>query len=199
MIKNKDDLKFYLRADAIALAVNRKRPHIISIYESDILWKYQITLRKAEYWYNTRRSTPFGYVMTKFYQYRLFRMQLATGINIPLNTFGPGLSISHVGPIIVNGFVKAGKNCRIHPMVTIGMDGRSDAVATIGDNVYISAGVKIIGDVKIADDVCLGAGAVVTRSIDTPHTTWAGVPAKKISDTGSSFPPERRGADIAKV
>ncbi|MBQ1393003.1 MAG: serine O-acetyltransferase [Lachnospiraceae bacterium] len=117
---------------------------------------------------------------------------------VPLNVFGPGLSIAHIGPIVINGKAKVGKNCRLHPFTTIGMDGRTDEVAIIGDDVYISTGVKIIGDIKIADDVCLGAGAVVTKSISESGTTWAGVPAKKISNNGSGFPKERRGADIAK-
>lgn len=199
MILNKAELKYYLKADAIAISAGYKHPHFFSIYESDIIWKYQIVLRKTEYWYNTKKKNLFCYILAKFYQYRLFRMQVKTGISIPINVFGPGLSISHLGPIVVNGFVKVGKNCRLHPMVTIGMDGRSGAVAMIGDNVYISAGAKIIGDVKITDDVCIGAGAVVTKSISESHTTWAGVPAKKISDQGSGFPMNRRGADVAET
>ena len=99
----------------------------------------------------------------------------------------------------MNGFAHVGKNCRIHPFTTIGMNGRNYGnPGTIGDNVYMSAGCKIIGDISIADDVCIGAGAVVTKSITEPHTTWAGVPARKISENGSGFPMERRGADIAK-
>ena len=100
--------------------------------------------------------------------------------------------------MVINGFAKIGKNCRVHPFVTIGMDGRSGNTANIGDDVYLSAGCKIIGDLSIADDVCIGAGAVVTKSITEPHTTWAGVPARKISNNGSGFPMNRRGADIAK-
>ena len=123
---------------------------------------------------------------------------MKTGINVPINVFGPGFSISHIGPMVINGFARVGKNCRVHPFVTIGMDGRNDSSAIIGDNVYLSAGCKIIGEVSIADDVCIGAGAVVTKSITEPHTTWGGVPARKISNNGSGFPMERRGADIAK-
>ena len=62
----------------------------------------------------------------------------------------------------------------------------------------MSTGVKVIGPVTVADGVCLGANAVVTKTIDEENTTWGGVPAKKISDEGSPFPMNRRGADIAK-
>lgn len=198
MISSKKELQYYLKADAIAIGANMKRPHLISIYETDVIWKYQICLRKTEYYYNCKRHNPLGFFKTKFYQFRLFRKQVKTGINVPINVFGPGFSISHIGPMVINGFARVGKNCRVHPFVTIGMDGRNDSSAIIGDNVYLSAGCKIIGEVSIADDVCIGAGAVVTKSITEPHTTWGGVPARKISNNGSGFPMERRGADIAK-
>ena len=197
MIKSKQDLKYYLEADAIAIGEKRKRPHLISIYESDVIWKYQIALRKNEYYHNCK-CYGLWKVVYKAWQYRLFRMQIKTGIGVPINVFGPGFSISHIGPIVVNGFAKVGKNCRLHPFTCIGMDGRSDGTASMGDNVYISAGAKIIGEVSIADGVMIGANAVVTKSIREENTTWGGVPARKLSDSGSTFPAERRGADIAK-
>lgn len=196
MIKDKKDLKYYLAADKIAIGVDGKAPNIISKYESDVIWKFQRALRYTEYYHNCK-SKGIHRVIYKLWQYRLFRLQIKTGFGIPINVFGPGLSISHIGTIVINGFARVGKNCRLHPMTCIGVDGHSNKVATIGDNVYISTGVKIIGDVSIADGVCLGANAVVTRSIEEENTTWGGVPAKKISDTGSPFPMERRGADIA--
>ncbi len=197
MIRTKADLKYYLEADRIALGMTRKRPHLISIYESDIIWKYQILLRKNEYLYNSG-AKGLKYVWYKLLQYRLFRMQVKTGFGIPINVFGPGFSISHLGPITINGFAKVGKNCRMHPFTCIGIDGRSSKVAEIGDNVYFSTGAKVIGDVQICDDVTLAANCVVVKSIQESHTTWGGVPAKKISDQGSPFPMERRGADIAE-
>lgn len=87
--------------------------------------------------------------------------------------------LSHIGTIVINGFAKVGKNCRIHPNTCIGMDGRSNNVAVIGNNVYFSTGVKIIGDIKICDNIMLGANAVVVKDITEENTTWGGVPAKK--------------------
>ena len=43
----------------------------------------------------------------------------------------------------------------------------------------------MVGAVRIADDVSIGAGAVVTKDITEAGTTWAGVPARKISDNDS--------------
>ena len=198
MIKSKKDLLYYLEADKIAMGVgNQKRPHIISRYESDIIWKFERTLRFTEYYHNCK-SEGLNKIIYKLWQYRLFRMQVKTGFGIPINVFGPGFSISHLGPIVINGFAKVGKNCRLHPFTCIGVDGRSNGVANIGDNVYISTGAKIIGDVTIANNVAIAANAVVVKSILEENTTWGGVPARKISDNGSPFPTERRGADIAK-
>lgn len=47
MIQNKKDYLYYLEADRIALGEKRKNPHVISIWESDIIWKFQRLLRKA--------------------------------------------------------------------------------------------------------------------------------------------------------
>lgn len=197
MIENKNDLRYYLEADKIAMDVKGNRPHLIARYESDYIWKFQRALRYTEYYHNCK-SRGIYRIIYKAWQYRLFKLQIKTGFGIPINVFGPGLAISHIGPIVINGFAKVGKNCRLHPMTCIGVNGHSDDVATLGDNVYLSTGVKIIGPVTVADGVCFGANAVVVKSIDEPNTTWGGVPAKKISDEGSPFPEHRRGADIAK-
>lgn len=134
----------------------------------------------------------------KWIQYRLFRAQVKTGMNIPMNVFGPGLSIAHLGPIVINGFAKVGKNFRLHPFTTIGIDGRSGKVAIVGDDVYLSNGCELIGDIEIGDNIVIAAGAVVTKSFTEINSVVVGIPAKVISYSGNPFPAERRGADIAK-
>ena len=196
MIKSYKDYLYYLEADRIAISPEHKSPPLINIYESDVIWSFIRLLRKCEYYHNCKSHGLYKFYY-KYLQYRLFRMQKKYLLGIPMNVFGPGFSISHLGPIVVNGFAKVGKNCRLHPFTQIGIDGKSSGVATIGDNVYISCGVKIIGPVEIADGVTIGANAVVTKSFLTPNITIAGVPAKQISDHGNLLPLNRRGADIA--
>lgn len=197
MITNKEKYKYYLEADRISLGETRKHPHLISIWEADIIWKFQRLLRKTEYLHNCR-SKGICKIYYKIIQYQFFRAQLKTGFSIPINVCGPGLSISHIGPIVINGHAKIGKNCRIHPFTTIGIDGRSDKVATIGDNVYLSTGAKIIGEVHICDNVIIAANAVVVKDVTEENSVIGGVPGRKISDKGNPFPMSRRGADIAK-
>ena len=73
--------------------------------------------------------------------------------------------------------------------VTIGVVGRKDQMGApvIGDNVFIGSGAKIIGNITVADNVVISANAVVMKSITEKGITVAGVPAKKISDTGSEM------------
>lgn len=196
MIQNKDDYLYYLEADRIALGEKRRRPHLISIWEADVIWKFQRLLRRAEYLHNCKSSGLYK-IYYKWVQYRLFRAQIKTGIGIPMNVFGPGLSIAHLGPIVINGHAKIGKNCRIHPFTTIGIDGRSGEVAIVGDNVYLSNGCKLIGGIEIGDGILVAAGAVVTKSFREDNAVVGGVPAKIISYSGNPFPESMRGADLA--
>lgn len=106
------------------------------------------------------------------------------GFTVPLNCFGPGLSIAHYGTITI-GNAKVGRNCRLQEGVNIGSTGGSKKAATIGDNVFIGTGAKIIGDISIANNCVIGANSVVVKSINENGITVAGVPAKKISENDS--------------
>jgi len=180
VIKSKEDYYYYLEADRIALGITKKRPSLFT----DEVWKYERLLRKVEYYLNCKKSIvwkPCYYVLSFF----LHRTQVKLGLLVPPNCFGPGLSISHPGTIIVNGRTKVGSNCRLHVCVNIGPDVRTSQVPTIGDNVYIGPGAKIHGGITIASGIAIGANSVVRKSFDEPNITIAGVPAKKVSDNGS--------------
>ena len=88
---------------------------------------------------------------------------------------------------MVNRNAKVGKNCRIHEGVTIGATNGQSEAPILGDNVFIASGAKIIGNIKIANNVAIGANAVVVKDILEEGITVGGVPAKKISDNGSEL------------
>ena len=180
MIQSREELKEYIREDAKATNRESIRP---KLYDDDV-WKFQLTMRKCSYYKTKSKTNRLYFIPFCFYRYIYQRLSMKLVFTIPHSVFGKGLSIAHRGTIVVSCNAVIGKNCRIHTCVNIGVSGKS-AAPKIGDNVYIGPGVKIAGDITIADGVCLGAGAVVVKSITEPNTTWGGVPAKKISDNSS--------------
>lgn len=65
--------------------------------------------------------------------------------------------------IIIHYDATIGQNCTIHQQVTIGE--KNGLAATIGDNVFIGAGAKIVGGVTIGNNVIIGANTVVVKDI----------------------------------
>ena len=138
---------------------------------------------------------------TLFY-YRLgpFR-KLLSPLCSPMSTLylytdniGPGLFIQHGFSTIVCA-KSIGKNCWINQQVTIGFSNGTDS-PTLGDNVMICAGAKVIGNVHIGDNSVIGANAVVVKDIPA-NCTAVGIPAKVIRCNGARVNPERVRADIA--
>jgi Serine acetyltransferase len=175
MIQNKKDLKYYLECDRLTMQQSRKKPGFLT----DDIWRYLIILRKLEYQINCRK----GLIQKiKFYylQYIHHRLSFKLGIEIPPNSFGAGLALFHGGTIAINSSAKTGENCQLYQGVSIAMN------STIGNNVYIGPGAKILIGVTIADNIRIGANAVVTKSFSEQGITIGGIPARKISDNGST-------------
>ena len=85
----------------------------------------------------------------------------------------------HYGGVIINPKAKIGNNVIIMHGVTIGNNmPKGDKCPTIGDNVFIGAGAKILGEVYLAKGVKVGANAVVVRSVYEEGVTVIGVPAR---------------------
>ena len=181
MIKTKEDLLYYLSQDKLNLHIKKKKPS-----KYDIIWKYEIILRYHEYYHNKEKKNLFDKLKLKYYSNKHYKWTMRYTTSIPINVCGPGLSIAHLGTIYVNAKSKVGKNLRIQSGVTVGGVAKTpDIVPILGDNVYLGSGSKVIGPVKIADNVAIGANAVVCKDILEEGTTWAGVPAKKISNNNS--------------
>lgn len=142
------------------------------------LWKYQKALRYTEY-YSFQKGIKKVLLYT-LARRRKNRLGLKLGIEISEKSFQEGLIIFHTGNIVVNGYSRIGKGCRLHGDNCIGNDGITEATPRIGDRVDIGVGAKIIGDVQIADDIVVGAGAVVNRSFLNPGMVIAGIPAREI-------------------
>jgi serine O-acetyltransferase len=98
-------------------------------------------------------------------------------LSIVADSIGPGLFIQHGECTFVSAH-SIGANCWIGRLVVIGYSNDTDH-PTIGDNVRIFAGAKIIGDIVIGDNATIGLNTVVTQSV-APNTTVLGVPGRVI-------------------
>lgn len=149
-------------------------------FEKNVIWKFQKTLRYTEYHKNCNHKIR--YII---YRGRLNKLQNKTGLRISENVFGKGLHIMHLGPILTNGNVRAGENLVLHVNTAIVANGHSGKCPIIGDNVIVSVGAVIMGDIYIADRIVIGANAVVNKTFNEKSIAIAGQPARKISDNGS--------------
>ena len=102
------------------------------------------------------------------------------GVYIPSCTkIGYGFYIGHAVGIVINGRTQIGNNVNIGQFLSIGSNKGTPAI--IGDNVYIGPHVSIVEDVKIGNESCIGAGAVVIK--DVPEgVTVVGCPAHIIGE-----------------
>jgi serine O-acetyltransferase len=114
--------------------------------------------------------------------------------------FGPGFVLIHASGVVINGTVRGGRNVCVEHQVTIGAERRQSP--TIGDDVFIGAGAKIIGAVTIGDGARIGANAVVVEDVPK-YCTVVGIPARIVRrrapgggdvETSSSSPSE--GSDV---
>ena len=189
MINNKTDLRHYISEDQRVYGY----PFHHSLWDRIIYWlfpdrnlQFMCSLRHLEYYLNGGGGV-FRKIMLFWYLYRHARLKTITGIDIHPNCVGPGLHVPH-GKIVINSSAKIGANCKILSDVTIGFHGsyEQSGSAQIGNRVFIGTGARILGNIRIADDVVIGANAVVTKDILEPGTTWAGIPVRKIAEKGSA-------------
>lgn len=112
------------------------------------------------------------------YKFLFKLIQIITGIELPCEAeVGSNFVIDHFGGIIVSGYAKFGDDCRLRNGVTIGLRRIDEKFAPVlGNNVDVGAGAKLLGAIKIGDNVIIGANAVVL--CDVPSNSIAvGVPA----------------------
>ena len=137
-----------------------------------LIWKYMTCLRREA----AARSKFTAY----FWRRRKNNLGSRLGLQIYAGTCARGLHIWHYGSVIISGDAAVGENCTIHGQACIGSDGASDVAPVLGKNLDIGVGAKIIGGVTLADNIRVGAGAVVVKSCDTPGATLVGVPARPV-------------------
>ncbi len=117
-------------------------------------------------------------LLSLIYHVLLKLVQILTGIDFPCEVeVGRNFVIDHFGGIVISGYAKFGDNCRIRNGVVVGIRRVEERSApTIGNDVDIGSGAKILGPIRIGNNVLIGANAVVI--CDVPDNSIAvGVPA----------------------
>ena len=115
-----------------------------------------------------------------------------TGIEIhPGAQIGKGLFIDHGNGVIIGETTIIGDNCTLYQGVTLGGTGKElgKRHPTVGNNVMISAGAKVIGSFKIGDNSKIGAGSVVLHEVP-PNSTVVGVPGRVVKRIKKTAPQE---------
>ena len=115
-----------------------------------------------------------------------------TGIEIhPGAQIGRGLFIDHGNGVIIGETTIIGDNVTLYQGVTLGGTGKEHGKRhpTIGNNVMISAGAKVLGSFTIGDNSKIGAGSVVLSQVP-PCSTVVGVPGRVVRRGNQSLPQE---------
>ena len=113
-----------------------------------------------------------------------------TGIEIhPAAKIGKGFFIDHGMGVVIGETAVIGDNVTLFQGVTLGGTGkeRGKRHPTIGNNVVVGAGAKILGNITVGDNVLIGANAVVLRSVPTDSTV-VGVPGRVVRKSGKKVP-----------
>lgn len=113
-----------------------------------------------------------------YYQRKKNYFGLILGYEIGSKNIGAGICLYHNGPIVINGNSIIGDNCSFHGDNCVGNNGIDIECPVLGKNVDVGVGAKIIGNIKIADNVKIGAGSIVVNDILEEGATVVGIPGK---------------------
>ncbi|PNT91610.1 serine O-acetyltransferase EpsC [Clostridium thermosuccinogenes] len=133
------------------------------------------------------------YKRKRFFLARLVSQisRFITGIEIhPGAVIGNGLFIDHGMGVVIGETAEIGDNCTIYHGVTLGGTGKDKGKRhpTIGNNVLIGAGAKILGPFTVGDNAMIGAGSVVMEEVE-PNATVTGPKARLVKRNGKRVAP----------
>lgn len=162
----KDEMNIVKERDAAI-----KTPIEVFLYPS---FKAIIRHRIAHRLYNKKH-----YFFARWFSQRTVRK---TGIEIhPGAKIGKGLFIDHGNGVVIGETAVIGDNVTLYQGVTLGGTGKEHGKRhpTIGDNVMISAGAKVLGSFKVGDNSKIGSGSVVLSEVPS-NSTVVGVPGRVV-------------------
>lgn len=169
--------RWYEEAKSIA----QRDPAARSVWQ--VFWQYPgfkaLRAHRRAHWFEKRGFHFIARAISQLARHK-------TGIEIhPAATIGKCLFIDHGMGVVIGETAEVGDYCTIYHGVTLGGTGKDTGKRhpTVGNNVLISAGAKILGPMTIGDNAKIGANAVVLKPVD-PNTTVVGVPGRAVKRAG---------------
>ncbi|MFA5659723.1 MAG: serine O-acetyltransferase EpsC [Oscillospiraceae bacterium] len=136
---------------------------------------------RISHWFHKNKYFTIARIISQFSRFM-------TGIEIhPGAKIGRGLFIDHGMGVVIGETAEIGDNCLIYQGVTLGGTGKETGKRhpTLGNNVMVGAGARVLGPFKVGDNVKIAANAVVLEAVPE-NSTAVGVPARIISRDGKA-------------
>ncbi len=174
------ELKEIIKEDKLFYFGNLKKRLVRFITYNPVyrMGKYIVVCRKAGY-YRLHSKTIFDKILLVYYTRK--KNILGEKLNIEFGPceFGRRLKIYHSN-IVVNEGAIIGDDCELYGNNCIGNKGSGATLLDapiVGNNVSIGVGSKVIGKIKIADNVCVSSMSLVNSDIEQSYSLWGGIPA----------------------
>lgn len=175
LLKAVDEIKTDIDAICERDPAARSRTEILLLYSglhALLMYRFAHMLQNKNHRFFARAVSQFA--------------KFLTGIEIhPGATIGRGLFIDHGSGVVIGETTIIGDNCTIYQGVTLGGTGKETGKRhpTLGNNVMIGAGAKLLGNFTVGDNSKIAAGAVVLRDVPE-NCTAVGIPAKVVRKDG---------------
>ncbi|MDI3328256.1 MAG: serine O-acetyltransferase [Alicyclobacillaceae bacterium] len=140
---------------------------------------HAIWFHRIAHWLYLRKRYTLARMLSQFARF-------LTGIEIhPGARIGRRLFIDHGSGVVIGETAEIGDNVTIYQGVTLGGTGKEKGKRhpTIGNNVLISAGAKVLGSITVGDNSKIGAGSVVLKDVP-PNSTVVGIPGRVVVQDG---------------
>lgn len=179
----KEDLDVILERDPAA----RSRMEVLFCYPGFCA----LLLHRMAHFYYQRRRFLLARIISQISRSHT-QIEIHPGAKIGRRFF-----IDHGAGVVIGETTEIGDDVTLYQGVTLGGTGKEKGKRhpTIGNNVVISAGAKILGSITIGDNAKIGAGSVVLKSVP-PECTVVGVPGKVVINNGIRVRTEPGGVDL---
>lgn len=162
-------------------SVKRRDPAARSTLEILLTYSglHAVLMYRAAHWFYTKRLYTIARCISQI-------ARLLTGIEIhPGAKIGKGFFIDHGSGVVIGETTEIGDNCLVYQGVTLGGTGKEKGKRhpTLGNNVMVGAGARVLGPFKVGDNAKIAANAVVLEEVP-PNCTAVGVPARIVRRNG---------------